>query len=608
MSKYITLIKVLDELRKEAPKEYKIYYPLDTDQDGLNKARARAYIHLYLKVKFGLLDFLQRKKFITDDSHDGGIDGYFIDEEYKRIYFIQSKFRTTEENFEGKNIELSELLSMDLDRITKGETTSSNGVKYNSKIQKLISTIQGIDDYPKYKETVILLANLKEKYKTKLKPLTIFPTEIYDYDRCYNELIFPVISGTYYNPKELKITINVANYGGSNRIDYYVGTSIGECNISILFVPTKEIGRILYKYKNSILKFNPRSFLELSSGSVNSKIRESITDIETNEFALFNNGITMLSDNTYYSDRVGKRNEAAVIITNPQIINGGQTAYTMSRIYEESLENEDDFKVFETKEVLLKIITFNDELNNLSQEEKLKLIEEVSKATNNQTAVTEVDRRSNEKVQVELQHNIFQEFGYFYERKKGEYEDGLRNKYINRNLIIDREVFLRVCLSINGSPSQSRRGSAKQIFKKETFREILKNQDLYKKYFFGYSILQNLNIEQKKFDKEENNKYGVAQYGNALRYGKMAVVNIASKLFDASYNDLDDFYSKSKLVTENVLSQWYGFEDYAKSLKSNKNYFREAVNPETGEKVLEINFDNYYKGRTLAEDLKKYFK
>ncbi len=608
MSKYNTLIKVLDEIRKEAPKEYKKYYPLEKDQDGLNKARARAYIHLYLKVKFGLLDFLQREKFITDDPNDGGIDGYYIDEEYKRIYFIQSKFRTTKENFEGKNIELSELLSMDLDRITKGENCNSNKIKYNSKIQKLISTIQEIDDYPKYKETVILLANLKEKYRTKLKPLTIFPTETYDYEKCYNELIFPVISGTYYNPKELKITINVANYGGSNRIDYYVETSIGECNISILFVPTKEIGRILYKYKNSILKYNPRSFLELSTGSVNSKIRESITEIETNEFALFNNGITMLSDNTYYSDRVGKRNEAAVIITNPQIINGGQTAYTMSRVYEESLENEEDFKVFENKEVLLKIITFNDELNHLSQEEKLKLIEEVSKATNNQTAVTEADRRSNEKVQVELQYNIFQEFGYFYERKKGEYGDGLRNKYINRNQIIDREVFLRVCLSINGNPSQSRRGSAKQIFKKETFRDILKNPDLFKKYFFGYSILQNLNIEQKKFDKEENNKYGVAQYGNALRYGKMAVVNIASKLFDAKYNDSDDFYSKSKLAAEEVLSQWYDFENYAKSLKSNKNYFRETVNPETSEKVLEINFDNYYKGRTLSEDLKKYFK
>lgn len=608
MSKYNTLIKVLDELRKEAPKEYKRYYPLDSDQDGLNKARARAYIHLYLKVKFGLLDFISREEFITDDSDDGGIDGYYIDPENKRIYFIQSKFRTTEQNFEGKNIELSELISMDLDRITKGETQYSSGIKYNSKVQRLISNIQAIDDYPKYKETVILLANLKDKYKDKLKPLTIFPTKIYDYDTCYNELVFPVISGTYYNPKELKITINVSNYGGSNRIDYYVDTSIGECNISILFVPTSEIGRILYKFKNSILKFNPRSYLDLASGSVNSKIRESITEIQTNEFALFNNGITMLSDNTYYSDRVGKRNEAAVIITNPQIINGGQTAYTMSRIFEEYKDEDDELKIFEGKEVLLKVITFNDEQNNLSHEDKLGLIEEISKATNNQTAVTEADRRSNEKVQVELQQNIFQEFGYFYERKKGEYGDGLRNKYIDRSLIIDREVFLRVCLSINGNPAQARRGSARQIFKRETFTEILKSPELFKKYFFGYSILQELNKEQKKFDKDENNKYGVAQYGNAIRYGKMAVVNVATDLFDSSYNDLDTFYSNTTKATDQTLSKWLDFENYAKSLRANNNYFRESIDLETGARTLEINFDNYYKGRTLHDNLVNYFK
>lgn len=608
MSKYNTLIKVLDELRKEAPKEYKRYYPLDSDLDRMNKARARAYIHLFLKVKFGLLDFKTREEFITDDSHDGGIDGYYIDSENKNIYFIQSKFRTTEQNFEEKNIDFSELISMDLDRITKGENQSSNGIKYNSKVQKLISKIQEIDDYPKYKEKVILLANLKDKYKSKLKPLTIFPTEVFDFEICYNELVFPVISGTYYNPKELKITINVSNYGGSNRIDYYVDTSIGECNISILFVPTHEIGRILYKFKNSILKFNPRSYLDLASGSVNSKIRESITGIKTNEFALFNNGITMLSDNTYYKDRVGKRNEAAVIIANPQIINGGQTAYTMSRIYEEFKDQDNELKVFEGKEVLLKVITFNDEQNNLSQTDKLKLIEDISKATNNQTAVTEADRRSNEKVQVELQHDIFQEFGYFYERKKGEYGDGLRNKYIDRSLIIDRETFLRVCLSINGNPAQSRRGSARQIFKKETFNEILKNQGLYKRYFFGYSILQELYKEQKKFDKDENNKYGAAQYGNALRYGKMAVINIATDLFINVYSNLEEFYNNVEQATRETLSRWLEFESYAKGLKSNNSYFRESIDPETGERTLEINFDNYYKGRTLSTDLQQHFR
>lgn len=608
MNKYKTLLNILTQIRKEAPSNYKRYYPLENDTEGINAANSKAYIHLFLKVKFGLLTFKEREEFVSDGTNDGGIDGYYIDEELKKVYFIQSKFRTNEANFEGKDIKIEEILKMDLDRITKGETTYEDGTKYSGKIQGLIRKIQEIDDYPKYKEEVVLLANLKKTILSKLKPITLFPTEIYDFERCYNELVFPVISGTFYNPSELKITINVSNYGGSNKIDYYVNTEIGESNIAILFVPTKEIGRILNKFKNSILKFNPRSFLELSSGSVNSNIKKSITDFKTNEFALFNNGITMLSDNTFYKDRIGKRNEAELIITNPQIINGGQTAFTLSRIYEDLLKNSDNLEDFENKEVLLKVITFNEEFTSGSEADKLNLIEQISKATNNQTQVTEADRRSNEKVQIELQENIYNEFGYFYERKKGEFGDGIRSKYIDRSQLIDREVFLRVCLTINGSTAQSRRGSQKQIFKKETFSEILKDPSLYKKYFYGYVVLQNMNRIQKQFDKDENNKFGVAQYANGLRYGKMAVINVVSDSFKKNYKSLEEFNNLAEVEALKILNQWAGFESYIKGKKANNKYFREVIDPETGITSLEVNFDNYYKGRTINTDLNSFFR
>jgi len=284
MSKYENLVQVLDELRKEAPSEYKRYYPHEDDLDKLNYARSLTYIHLFLKVKFGILDFHEREKNITDGSQDGGVDGYYIDDENKRIYFIQSKFRINKKNFEEKSIGIGELYAMELDRITHGKTSAENGTDYNGKIQALIQKIQGIEDYVKYKEIVILLANIKDKYdNNKLKTLTVFPYEIFNHQKCYTELLFPVVSGTYYNPSELKISINVSNYGGSNRIDYYADTNIKECNITVLFVPTIEVGRILYKFKNSILKYNPRSFLELASGSVNQHIKESITNVDTKE-------------------------------------------------------------------------------------------------------------------------------------------------------------------------------------------------------------------------------------------------------------------------------------------------------------------------------------
>src|ERR1051325_1439175 len=212
MSKYQTLVNILDELRKEAPAENKRYYPLETDLEKLNQARSRAFIHLFLKVKFGLLDFKERERLITDGPYDGGIDGYYIDEELKRVYLIQSKFRAIEGNFQNKEIGLRELLGMDVDRISDGETTDENGNEYNGKIKQLLRELGEVPDIGRYKYEVIILANLKEKTPSKLKRLTGgFGAMVFDYDRTFRELVFPVVTGTYYSPTELKIYLNLSN-------------------------------------------------------------------------------------------------------------------------------------------------------------------------------------------------------------------------------------------------------------------------------------------------------------------------------------------------------------------------------------------------------------
>ncbi len=112
MGKFETLINILDQLRREAPKKYKRYRPKLNEYEKLNQARSRALIHLFLKVSFGLLEFEERERFITDGSYDGGIDAYYIDKSNKKIVLVQSKFRTNSSNYENKEIELSELLKI----------------------------------------------------------------------------------------------------------------------------------------------------------------------------------------------------------------------------------------------------------------------------------------------------------------------------------------------------------------------------------------------------------------------------------------------------------------------------------------------------------------
>lgn len=149
MSRYTTPVTILDQICTEAPPDFKRYHPSETKHEEVGHARSRAFIHLFLKVRFGLTHFKEREQFVTDDPQDGGIDGYYLDEEHKTIYLIQSKFRSSEINFKDKEILFSELLQMDVDRVVDGEETDEKGVPYNSKIRKMQNAISQIPDIAK---------------------------------------------------------------------------------------------------------------------------------------------------------------------------------------------------------------------------------------------------------------------------------------------------------------------------------------------------------------------------------------------------------------------------------------------------------------------------
>ena len=609
MIKYNTLINILDKIKNEAPAAYTRYYPEIKDLEKINQARSRSYIHLFLKVKFGILDFEEREHFITDGSNDGGIDGYYISKEEKKIYIIQSKFRTNPKNFENKEIELNEILQMDVAEITEGKTENESGIKYNGKIQQLIREISQIEDIGKYNYKTIILANLSNIPNSKLRLLTGgFPCEVFNFEKSYEELVFPVVSGTYYNISELYININLDNKGGSSKVSYKVETEFKDCNITVLFVPTIEIAKILHKYKNSILKFNPRSYLDLASSYVNRSIRETIVNKKTNEFALFNNGITMLSDETNYNENIGIKDKAQLTVTNGQIINGGQTAFTLSLIYDSILkENRNPIDVLGGKEVLLKVITFDKTDDETKAEKKLQLIEAISKATNQQTEVTEADRRSNDKIQIEIQEKIFNDFGYYYERKRGEFGDGLRNKYIDRSLIINRDHFIRICMAVDGKPSQARRNSENVNFSESNFKSVLKDSEKYKDYFYGFICFEFLNRLQNTFEKINNNSFGEINYGNALRYGKYSVVSVFSRK-RKEIEPNESYITQIEQTTLEILSEWLNFEKYAESQFNNSSYFRKKIDDLTNDIRLELNYTGYYKGRTINDDLKGFFK
>ena len=590
MSKYSTLVNILDKIRNEATVSFeKRYKPDEEDFEKINQARARSFIHLYLKVSFGILDFAEREYFITDGSYDGGIDGYYINGDNKTIYFIQSKFRINEKNFENKEINLEEILVMDINRILEAEKFDEHGNEYNGKIKQLIRDVSKIEDIARYKYHVILLANLNTKIpQSKLRYLTGgYPVDVFNYEKCYEKLVFPVISGTYFNATDVNIFIDLSNKNAGSKISYTVQTAYNECEITVLFVPTIEVAKILHKYKNSILKYNPRSYLEFEGQKVNKAIRETILNIKTNEFALYNNGITMLSDETYINEKIGQKNKAQLTVKNPQIINGGQTTFTLSRIYEENI-NKDVVEIFQNKEVLLKIITLLDSNGtNTSDVQKLELIDDISTATNQQTPVINADKFSNDKIHMQIQQVLFDRYGILYERKRGEFGDGLNKDYINANQIIERNYFFRIYHASNG---QINKGIEKRLFQRNTFTEkTLSDFEKLDNFYFGHLCFKQLNKSMTPNNNREKNLYGQI-YALTKKYKPIKI---------------EDFENALNEALRKFTYEWKSFIE--KHTTSDTRYMKTYIDKETQMPRKAFSITKWYRSSDFENDVKKQF-
>ncbi|WP_376703303.1 AIPR family protein [Mesorhizobium sp. ISC25] len=439
--KYAILTNILDEYVREGVKlpQRKSFFDTSTEEKT-NQARSRAFIHLYLAATYGVLDFQDREHTITDASYDGGVDAYFLDSENKVIDIIQSKFRISSGNFESKYISPEEVMAIDIDRILAGHRDDKSGRSYNGYILAFIEKIQKIQDIARYRTMVTILANVKlEQYPLVERIFLGDQTNIVNFDRCYGELVLPTIRGEQHYVSSMRLQIDLSNKSGNSKLSAEIMTAHGPSEVTVVLVPTLEIAKIMFRYKNSILRYNPRSYLEFKEQRTNEGIRSSIVDVETGEFAILNNGITIVSDETYVNERVGAKNKAQVEIVNPQIINGGQTAFTLSRIYEENSVAIRD-RIFSGKEVVLRIIT----LPQVDEISKKHLILSISSATNSQTAVSTIDRSASNDSNREVAELVFKKTGLLYEPKRGEYSDALHNNYIDRDYIVERSLFTRL--------------------------------------------------------------------------------------------------------------------------------------------------------------------
>ena len=401
-------------------------------------------------------------------------------------------------------------------------------------------------------------------------------TNVFNYEKAYNELVFPLLRSEFYNVDDLDIQLITQEEAGT-KLKRYIDTQKGTYALTIMLIPIKEIGRVMSKYKNSLLKYNPRNYLAMSKGSVNSKIRQTILDYpETGEFSLYNNGLTIFANECCVSEAVGRKGTAMVTLSKPQIINGGQTAFTLSTLYEEYKEKED---IFNNKEVVVKIISPEyDDLNPIPLEKHLEILKEISKSTNNQTPIEESDMHSNDELQIELQKRFFDKYGLLYERKKGEFNQAIKEGYLNQDQIIKRDDLIKLYLSFKGEPSIKTKTKKDIYFR--NLEDIYDNLNQIEDIWLTYKIYDGI----QKYKKGEYEGLDETKVGYSLNYGTNAVI-YAYKL---KYSNFDDFYNDEKIKDrlKELLNSWIKFE----TIIMNK------------QPVM------YYKSKEIDVDIKRYFE
>ena len=568
MSRYQMLVRVLDGIRNEAAgtnleKRYGVGSEV---QEEIWQARARAYIHLYLKVMFGLYDFNERENFVTDGSQDGGIDGYYIDIQSRIVFLIQSKFRHSEVNFENKPISVEELLSMEIKRILSGSSEDEKGCPYNGKIKGLQRRISEVADIGRYKYKVVVLANMENISPDKLSRLADgLPCEVVNFSESYRILLYPVLSGVLYKANEISISVDLSNKNAGSKISYAVSAAGLDCQITVAFVPTIEIARVMSKYRNAILSYNPRNYLEFEGEKVNLAIRNCIMLETGNDFALLNNGITIVCDEIGINEFSGKQHKAQLFLKNPQIINGGQTAFTLSRIFDE-LSSDEERKVFDGKEVMIKAIA----VESLDQGEaaiagRVKLIEKISSATNSQTVVTTADRRSSDPIYFKIQSVLFDDFGLLYERKRGEFGDGVRNKYISAEQIVGRTQFARIYLAANGSINKALR---KRVSYNDIKGDVDSDKPALERFVLGLHLF---------------NMFKGQRISGGLQNQMLVLPKVHAGVFIASQmsGDLQQKAAEAKVYLER---RWDAFVDYVAAV--DPKFVRTTVYTSGDEKII----------------------
>lgn len=257
---------------------------------------------------------------------------------------------------------------------------------------------------------------------------------------------------------------------------------------------------------------------------------------EPEKFFLYNNGITIVADQIESSIQ-NLDKQLKIVLSNYQIVNGGQT---LRSIYKFKEENRDNLENLVHANVLVRIFKTGNERS---------LINKIAEYTNSQNAISPIDLKSVDGIQLDLERNLY-EHGIHYIRKNG--IDPIDDEFEYR---ISMTKIGQLLLSYYGHPEKAS-NQKKKIF--SVYYDRLFNYD--------HDILQKVVVLAKKYS-EIDKKYELT---NFQRYEQKIFYIV---FLDQYMNDID----KCILLLEETLKEFREDENVPESRKLIQTKFKELL-------------------------------
>jgi hypothetical protein len=289
----------------------------EEDKRSAFLSRALGALFLHAEAKIGTLE---AAACVCDDFTDGGIDALYVDEKNKKIYIIQSKWRTG-----AKGITLSDF-TRTRDGVNKlvnlsWDAENKSTYKYKEKIERALSDIDTTIVF-------VLAHNIDSTIAPNIK------SKIDDYVKMMNRHsdmmefreygLSDIVRAARHSTRQSNIDLQLLMRGWAIHDRPYVAV--------YGVVSGDDVAGWYKEHSTSLFSENVRFLLEKSD--VNEAISETVR-AAPEHFWYFNNGITAICESFKKAPLGGDKNDTGVFqVSKMSIINGAQTVGTLGRCLE----------------------------------------------------------------------------------------------------------------------------------------------------------------------------------------------------------------------------------------------------------------------------------